>query len=59
MRTDAREVGRWLRWALVACLVLTAGCSIPTPYSVIKKAVRGTPPEARYEPVRTPPGPLP
>jgi hypothetical protein len=56
MRTDAREVGRWLRWAIIACLALTSGCTIPGPYSIIKKVTRMAPPETplpAYEPVES------
>lgn len=59
MRTDARRVGRWLSWALIASPMLASGCTIPGPYSLLKKVISSVPPEVPYEAIETPEKPLP
>ncbi len=54
MRTDAHEASRWFRWVIIALLAFTSGCSIPGPYTLLRKVVRFVPPEEEYELPATP-----
>ena len=54
MRTYAHKASRWFRWVIIALLAFTSGCSIPTPYTLLRKIVRFVPPEEEYELSTTP-----